>query len=1800
MTSPESHSSGTEGIAGPGKLIARGYVRVDLSDGTRDDLAALLARLRAVGPVEIPVTLDYDEIDKELGSRKAQPMSVKLNRGEIATQLKGWDPVTLPVKVNRVELNKQLATLTPLTLPVKVQKKQLTEELGKLTPVALPVTVNRKQLTAQLAGLPPVVLPVKVDRAQLQKQLEDLDPVTVPVRFDREQLETQMAALGAVKMPVRVERAQLQRELNGMNPPSMAVQLHRLELQTQLRSWTPLVLPTKVQRTDAQSSINEWKTPVTLPVKINRAQMQRELKQLDSVLINVKFSRAQIQRELKAIEPPVVLPITVDRNKLRRYLETMTPVTIPVRWGTPLNRPGGDPGWGTGPSGATPPTPTGGATGAAGSNGSTGSSPGPLPFPVGGGASTGRGVNVPPPQMAGSGRTTRPDLDALKAAQESLTAATQRYTTALAAQQLAQKRAGQSASTLAKVTVDGFVSQARMAHYTRESTKASKAYDAATSQLTKQKALQAHAELLVKQASEEVQRVEQQRISESPRALAAMDRTVAAREREASAIGRVRAAEAALVEEQNKESTTAAKLTRAEERLASAKRAHEASSRNVTSAMRNEQAAVKEAIDGVTRLGTAWQRMRGNGKAYLPWDAKLLESTGPQFDQMRDRLFELQRAARIRPTYEARIVYDEMGRAQVRYFKVSADQGSFMGEVMSKNMLKSFVTGMKFPAVLGPVGLGLVAGISSAAILAVPAAFAKIALAAQRQIPLVNSAFLQLNRDINDALRIDTAPLTTTLLHATRVVGTGFQALRPAMRESFEALPPMIDRAATGVVGFARNAMPGLVTAVKVAGPVVDGFFDGLETAGQGVTRFFTQISVAAPQAGQTFRTFGVVASEVGDLLGRLGASVTQVFGGQLWNEVETIFTQLSSIVGDFAQGALPMLGLGLEIAGNALTVVLGVLEPFAGLMGTWVGTALGAALAVRGLSSALGVLAAAGGLLKFTPLTGAVQKLGIQAGTAGTALAGMTTRLTGTARAGELVATGTSKVVGALGKVGSAVPYLGVALVGLAIGYDELRSKSDEAADSVLNGSKTFQQAVNDERNQIEKRNALLGVFAKSSKDLSDASVMEAEARSNVTVEMAKQYAAMAPLERAQAAVNEAQGRYNDSLRDFGATHPATIAALNNLGTAKANLTAAESANAAAMNESERSARSLTQALIDQSNEMNARLNAGFAYRQAIEQLGEATKKAAEAEKAHGRGSKEHTAAVTEQVKAINDAANAQARRWDAQNAHLSDDERAAGAAREYNRAIMELLPPGKGAVDVLNNMSKELTNSDLAMLSTEARATGLKTELVKLNDGREVEIVVDDKGLITARERAEALTDYEILIPVNATVAQAETAVNTFGELVSRTTPHIKVGATTMGAWEAYETVSKAITEGKKEITIDGKTMPVDAALEMVLAQIRQANPEVMINGRTVPFDEALKEILARATSSTGMVNLDAKTQLADGKTQATLKMMDGSTGTLTLAANGAPAEFVLNGTKYKVDQTTGVMTIDGNPAPGQEDLSGLKLSVDRTTGQLTILGRDGGVAALKAILSRPSSSWHTIYVTQSIKNSVSGALAAAKRASGGGAGGGVVGFSGGGVTPAGFPSTVRRFGKGGVIPGYAPGIDDVPSMLSRGESVLVPELTRLLGPANIIAANKMASGRASTQWSPTGEHRKSIGTGNGRAEEVQRRMGLMLGQSQYAGKSSRTTLAAASSEHFNSNVAGRARSVQDQVAAVIRDAETRVAAAAQAQASGGGNGSVVIQGGVTVRLDGTWDFSNSSFPRQFVLQLEEALRDLGRSRK
>ncbi|TKV61344.1 hypothetical protein FDO65_07025 [Nakamurella flava] len=64
-----------------------------------------------------------------------------------------------------------------------------------------------------------------------------------------------------------------------------------------------------------------------------------------------------------------------------------------------------------------------------------------------------------------------------------------------------------------------------------------------------------------------------------------------------------------------------------------------------------------------------------------------------------------------------------------------------------------------------------------------------------------------------------------------------------------------------------------------------------------------------------------------------------------------------------------------------------------------------------------------------------------------------------------------------------------------------------------------------------------------------------------------------------------------------------------------------------------------------------------------------------------------------------------------------------------------------------------------------------------------------------------------------------------------------------------------------------------------------------------------------------------------------------------------------------------------------------------------------------------------------------------------------------AGGGVVRRLTPGRLSMAAGGGVLPGYAPGIDNIHAVLSPGEAVMVPEWTRMVGVQNVYKMNRAA---------------------------------------------------------------------------------------------------------------------------------------------
>jgi hypothetical protein len=348
----------------------------------------------------------------------------------------------------------------------------------------------------------------------------------------------------------------------------------------------------------------------------------------------------------------------------------------------------------------------------------------------------------------------------------------------------------------------------------------------------------------------------------------------------------------------------------------------------------------------------------------------------------------------------------------------------------------------------------------------------------------------------------------------------------------------------------------------------------------------------------------------------------------------------------------IPALGAFADIIGG----VARVLEPIAPILGTIVGGFVALKIAAAGI-----------GLMQ-TALLGLGAAIAGAGATAGT----LTTRLTGSAVAGERFANAGGKIEGAVSKVSAALPVVSLLLIGLTVLFDQLSDKAGELAKAVLDGSMTMQQAVADEVTQIERRNLAMDAATTaanegivSSQEGASAADVHAEAVANVRAELEKQAAVMPPLQAAQAQLRIAQDDYNQAVKDYTANSPQAQAASAALAAANLHLKDITRDTADAT-------KTLGDKIVETSQAGAAAASSEVGYKQSLLNLADASKRAAQATKEHGASSTEAAAANLQMEQASLSAAAA-AQRLAEDNAKASGSTNVAEiGAQAYKEELL------------------------------------------------------------------------------------------------------------------------------------------------------------------------------------------------------------------------------------------------------------------------------------------------------------------------------------------------------------------------------------------------------------------------------------------------------------------------------------------------------------------------------------------------
>lgn len=251
-----------------------------------------------------------------------------------------------------------------------------------------------------------------------------------------------------------------------------------------------------------------------------------------------------------------------------------------------------------------------------------------------------------------------------------------------------------------------------------------------------------------------------------------------------------------------------------------------------------------------------------------------------------------------------------------------------------------------------------IAGASAASSLAVagavagiPLMFAAIGAAALSQNQRVRDSFSSLSETIRTGVIEDAAPMEDSLVGAAQKIGAAYTALRPQMQDAFDGAAPAVSILTDGVIGFATNAMPGLVSAVTASRPVMYGLQGLLESTGRGTSEFFRVISTGAPAAGEGIQHFGTLIENV---LPAVGGAVVELTG--LWEEhgeqAVRVITDLIGVTEDLGSGALPIVADAMGVALDVLEGALAVIGPLADALGPLIGLWLSLSFALKAISA--------------------------------------------------------------------------------------------------------------------------------------------------------------------------------------------------------------------------------------------------------------------------------------------------------------------------------------------------------------------------------------------------------------------------------------------------------------------------------------------------------------------------------------------------------------------------------------------------------------------------------------------------------------------------------------------------------------------------------------------------------------------------------------------------------------------------------------------------------------------------------
>lgn len=778
-------------------------------------------------------------------------------------------------------------------------------------------------------------------------------------------------------------------------------------------------------------------------------------------------------------------------------------------------------------------------------------------------------------------------------------------------------------------------------------------------------------------------------------------------------------------------------------------------------------------------------------------------------------------------------VKPEVDKAKPEVDKAGADIG--------KTFSAAFGNGIAPMPVL--IGAAILAGaplIGGAVLGIAGAGMAAAATGIAAGSPDVMSRWQALGDRMSNATQALRPRLTAPIVDAVDEISGQFDVLAPQIENDMVSAESAVKPLSEGVLGLARNALPGLSLAVSQQSPVMDAFKTLLEDTGTSVGDMFEAFSQHSSAFGQDIQSLDSILISVTGFLTNL---VTQA--GEAWaansGQIDSALTNLSDGFSQLTGSAIP--ALTSELA-NVLSV-LGFVASVAGDVSHALGPLSGDIMAVAISAKLLGVnLTSIPGMLgqlpdKLAEVAGGTGRFAGVAGLLGDALPIVGTGLGVVAAGFGAVAIGASMaaqheqdLIDAGTALGHAMDLGGTAASDAASKLNDMDDKSNKLKVQIQD----LASQTNAGTTAVNEYGGGYSVTASKSVDLqSKLQDLNVELKAAVDAENAYKEQ-LGPLGLAQARAAQAQKDYNDAVSRSGTSSAEAESAAKKLATANAEVTGQQ--------QNLNNAMSLTKASMGEFERPAVQLQADLA------KIGD------------------QASGDTQKITAMKDAL-----------IRLSGGAIPVGDAMEaIDKAMSSIHDKMNAGIASSDGYGKALLNADGSIRTITKNGQFLRDTVTTLRSQ-----FVDAAAAIVAEDRAQGKSADQAKAHAQVVLQQQIPAIEKLGEKMGLTKDQVDNALRSMGAWPA-DLVTVVATPG---------AIQAQQAMDILKGKVLDVPNDhtVHTSALTEGTIQQLRDLgLVVTTLPDGTVTVTGNTDLARDAALSMVREINGMRAVITVNAAGA----------------------------------------------------------------------------------------------------------------------------------------------------------------------------------------------------------------------------------------------------------------------------------------------------------------------